>query len=70
MVVAQAARDRGSSREIFLDEGLHDVALKAVFVIDDVIRDAERLGDTARVVNIVERAAAALHRLGHAFVSR
>ena len=68
MVVAQAAGDRRASRQILFDERLHDLALESVFMIDHVIRDAESLGDTARVVDIVERAAAALHCFRHAFV--
>ena len=64
MVVAQAARNGRASREILFHEGLHHVALKTVFVIDYVIRDAQSLGDAARVINIIERTAAALDRFG------
>ncbi len=69
MVVAQAARDRRASRQILLDEGLHHIALKAVLVIDDVIRNTERLSYTARVVNIIERAAAPVDGFRHSGVS-
>src|ERR1700734_362686 len=69
MVVAQAARDGRAPGQIFLDEGLHDVALEPVFVIDYVIWDAQSFSNAAGVVDIVERTATALPRLGHAFVS-
>ncbi len=69
MIVAEAAGDGGASRQIFGDEGAHHVALEALFMIDDVVRNADVLGHAARVVDIVERAAAAGYLLGHAFVS-
>ena len=69
MIVAQAARNGSASGEILLHEGTHHFALKTVFVIDHVIRNADGLGDAARVINIVERAAASLDRLGHAVVA-
>ena len=34
-------------------------------MIDDVVRNANCLGDSAGVVDVVERAASASHRLGH-----
>ena len=68
MIVAQAARDGRASRKILLDERTHHVALEALLVIDHVIRDADGLGDAARVVHVVEGAAASLHRLRHALV--
>ena len=66
MVVAQAARNGRASVQILRDERPHHVVLEALLLIDDVIRNAECLGDTARVVDIVDRAAAPLHRLRHA----
>ncbi len=68
VIVAKAARNGRASRKILLDERTHHVALEALLVIDHVIRDADGLGDAARVVHVVERAAASLHRLGHALV--
>ena len=47
-----------------LDEGTHHVALETLLVIDHVIRDADGLGDPARVVDVVERTAAPLHASG------
>ena len=41
------------------DERLHHLLLEALLEVDDVIRDAQVLRDVARVVNVVERAAAA-----------
>src|ERR1700716_864394 len=70
MVVAEAARNWRASGEILLDKWLHYIALEAVFVIDDVIGDAQSFGDAACIVDVVERAASALYCLGHAFVSR
>ena len=69
MVVAQAARNRRASRKIVLHERTHHVLLEARLLIDDVVGNAQRLGHAARVVHVVERAAAALYRLGHAVVS-
>ena len=54
MVVAQAARDRRAPGEILLHERPHYVVLEAIFLVDDIIRDAERLGDAPRVVHIVK----------------
>src|SRR5438270_6808992 len=69
MIVAEAARDGRASGKIIGDEGADDVAFEALFVIDDVIGNADVLGDAACVVDIVEGAAAAGHLLGHALVS-
>src|SRR5713101_6241774 len=70
VIVAEAARDWRASGKILFDKRTHHIALKPLFVIDHVIRDADGLGDTACVVDVVERAAASLDRLGHALVSR
>ena len=69
MIVAEAARNRRAPGKILLDKRPHHIALETLLLIDHVVRNAERLGDAAGVVNIVERAAAALHRLGHALVA-
>ena len=66
MIVAEAARDRRAPGNVLLDEGTDHVALETLLVIDDVIWDADLLRDAAGVVNVVERAAASLHGLGHA----
>ncbi len=69
MIVAEAARDRRPPGQIFLNKWPHHVSLKPLLVIDHVIGDADLLRHAAGIVNIVERAAASLHGLGHALVS-
>ncbi len=69
VIVAETARDRCTPGKILLDERTHHIALKALFVIDHVVGDANGLGNTASIVDIVDRAAAALDGFGHAFVS-
>ena len=69
MVVAKAARNGRASGKILLNERTHHIALKALLVIDHVVGDADGLGDAARVVNIIQRATASLHRLGHALMA-
>src|SRR6266566_5438682 len=44
MVVAQAARDGSASGKIFLHKGTHHVTLKAVLMVDHVIRDVQVFG--------------------------
>ena len=70
VIVAEAARDGRAPGKIFFNERADHVALETLFVIDHVIRDADLLGDAAGVVNVVERAAASLHGLGHALRDR
>ena len=41
MIVAEAAGDGRAAGKILLDERAHHVALKALLVIDHVVRDAE-----------------------------
>src|SRR5262249_37866127 len=62
VVVAQAARDGRASGKILVDERAHHIALEAVFVIHHVVGNAEILGNAARVVDVINRAAAALRR--------
>ena len=69
MVVAQAARNRRAAGKILINKRTHHVALKTLFVVDHVIRNAQVLGHAARVIHVVNGAAAALHLLRHAFVS-
>jgi len=47
MIVAEAARNRSSPRQILLHKGTHHIALKTVFVVDHVIRNADGLRDAA-----------------------
>jgi len=65
VIVAQTARDRRAPGNVFLDKWTNHVALKPLLVIHHVIRDADLLGHAARVVDVVERAASSLRRLGH-----
>src|SRR5258707_1065947 len=69
VIVAKAARNRRASGEILLHERPHYVLLKTFFMIYDVVRNAQVFGDAASVVNILNRAAASLHLLGHTLAS-
>src|SRR5579883_557949 len=57
-VIAQRAGDGRASGKVLVDEWLHHLPLESIFKIDHVIGNAEMLRDVARVVHIVERAAA------------
>src|SRR5262249_44737386 len=69
MVVAQAARNRRATGEILLHERPHHIALEPLLVIDHIVRNAQFLGYAAGIVDIVNRAAASLYMLRHAFTS-
>ena len=69
VVVAERAGDGGAAGEVLGDEGADDVLLEAHLLVDEVVGDAEAVGDAARVVYVVDGAAAALDLLGHAFVA-
>src|SRR5690242_13417904 len=69
MVIAEAAWNRSSSGKVILDERPDDLALEAIFVVDDVVRYSDGLRDGSRVVDVVERATTPLHGLGHAFLA-
>ncbi len=69
MVVAEGAGDGGASGEVLGDEGLDDLGLEAVLLVDDVVGDVELLGYVAGVVDVVDGAAAALDGFGHALVA-
>ena len=62
VVIAQRARNRRAPGQVFVDERAHNSFLKLVLEVDDVVREAQVLGHTPRVVHIVERAAAVVHR--------
>jgi len=66
VVVAERTGDGSSAGEVVGDEGADDLVLEAVLGVDEVIRNVEVLCDAASVVNIINRAAAALDGLGHA----
>ncbi len=69
VVVAESAGDGGSAGEVLADEGLDHIGFEALLLVDDVVGDVELLGDVAGVVDVVDGAAAALDRFGHALVS-
>src|SRR6266699_1200746 len=56
--VAARARVRGAAGHVLGDERTDDVPLEVVGEVEDVVREAEAVGDRARVVEVVERAAA------------
>ena len=58
--VALDAGDRRLAGQIALGETVDHRFPEAVLVIEDVVRDAERLGDPARIVNVLARAAGTL----------
>src|SRR5690348_966714 len=62
MVVAESARNRRAPAKIIGDKGTHDSFLERLLKIDNIKREAEVVCDAARVVNIVERAAAMRRR--------
>src|SRR5271156_5572663 len=70
MIVTQAARDGCASRKIFGNERTHHIALEALLMIDYIIRNADMLGHASSVIDIVQRATAPGHLLGHALMSR
>jgi len=59
VAVAVRARNGRAARRVFADEVRDDRVLELPLEVEDVVRDAERPGDAPRVVQIVERAAAA-----------
>jgi hypothetical protein len=70
MVVAERTRNRRAAGEVLIDERAHNVLLESLFLIDDVIGNAQLLGHVARVVYIVKRTApASLGRVGNSVPS-
>ena len=51
--VAANAGNRGSPVQIFIGEAIDHRITEAAFVVEDIMRDAERIGDAARVANIL-----------------
>src|SRR5215471_12428292 len=54
VIIAKAARNRCPPGKILLHKWTHHVALEALFVIDHVVRNADLLGHTPGVVNVIE----------------
>ena len=57
-VVASNARIRRSAGGVLIDEPLDDVAPKDFFEVEDVVRDAQRRGARASIVEVVDAATA------------
>ena len=67
VVVAERAGNRRAAGQVFIDERPDHIALEALLLVDDVVGDAEVLGDSAGVVDIVQRTTpACLGRVGNA----
>jgi hypothetical protein len=58
VVVAQGTRDGCAAGQVLVDERLHYLLFELPLEIHDIVRNADLLGHAARVVHIVERAAA------------
>src|SRR6185503_4419603 len=56
-LVAERTGYRGSAFGIFIDEPLDHALAEAAFVVEHVVREAEPVGDCARIVNVLTRAA-------------
>ena len=59
VIVAKRAGNGRAAGEVLADEGTDNILLEALFLIDDVVGDAEALGDTAGVIHIVQGTATA-----------
>jgi hypothetical protein len=67
VVVAERAGNRGAAGEILRDKGPDDGFFETLLLVHDVVGDAEVLGHAARVIDVIQRAAAAgLGRRGDA----
>src|ERR1700683_4608924 len=70
MVVAKRAGNRRASGQLLIDKRANHVALESLFLIYNVIRNAKVFGNTPRIVQVVERAAAPrLGRIGNAMLA-
>ncbi len=69
VIVAESAGNRRAAGEVLVDERTDDLGLEPVLRVDEVVGNAEVLGDAARVVYVVDGTAAALHRFGHALAA-
>ena len=57
LAVARDAGHRRLAREVAFGEAVYHLVAKSAFVVQDVMGDAERLGDAARVMDVLPRAA-------------
>ena len=70
VVVAERAGNRRAPGQVLGDKRPHHIALEPLLLVDHVVGNAQVLGHAARVVHIVERAAAArLRRVGNAVLA-
>ncbi len=56
-LVAADAGDRRAPARIFVGEALDHAVAEAAFIVEDIMGDAEPLGDRLGVVNVLARAA-------------
>jgi hypothetical protein len=63
LCVARNAGDRSAPRKVSFHEWADDPALELILEIEHIKREAQLFGDTPRVVDIIERAAARRLRL-------
>jgi hypothetical protein len=69
VVVAECAGDGSASSEVLGDEGTDNFGFETGLLIHHIVWDVQLLSDVARVVDVIDAAAATLNRLGHALVS-
>ena len=67
-LVTANARDRRRAGEIGVGEIFHHARRKAVFIIEDVVGNAEPVGDGARVLDVLSGAAGAFLLNGQAVI--
>src|SRR5208283_3640461 len=70
VVVAQAARNRRAARKILFNKRPHHLAFEALLLIYHVIRNPDAFSHAARIVDVVEGAAAPSDLLRHSPVTR
>ncbi len=58
-LIAAHARDRGAAFEVAIDEIVDDGVLKAIFVVQQIVRNAEGIGDAPRIDDVLARATSA-----------
>src|ERR1700676_1325605 len=69
MIIAEAAWDRSTSRQVLRHKRAHYITLETLFVSDHRKRNTNGVPDGASVVHNIQRTTAARPRLGHALVS-
>ena len=70
MVVAERAGNRRAPGEILADEWPDNILLETLFLVDDVVGNAEVFGHAAGVIDVIQRTAAAgLGRVGDAVLA-